>query len=255
MLEALDIILLASAGFLAGAINAVAGGGTFFTFSALLAVGLPPIVANATSAVAVLPGSVASSFAYLAEVKRYARRFLVLGVVSVFGGVAGALLLLQLTNAAFSRLVPYLLLGATLLFAASPLLAKRNTKAQTNQRSSRGYLLGAGLQFVIAIYGGFFGAGMGIVMLASLALTEGGDFHTLNAAKNVLAVSIQTIAIVLFIVSGVVSWPQALVVMLACILGGYVGVIAARRVPVRVIRGFIIVAGLLLSLYYFIRPA
>ncbi len=250
-----DILLLASAGFLAGAINAVAGGGTFFTFSALLAVGLPPIVANATSAVAVLPGSVASSLAYLAEVKRYARRFLMLSVVSVLGGVLGALLLLQLTNTAFSRLVPYLLLGATLLFAASPLLAKRSGQAQASQRSRRGYLLGAGLQFFIAIYGGFFGAGMGIVMLASLALTEGRDFHTLNATKNVLAVSIQTVAIVLFIVSGVVSWPQALVVMVACIFGGYVGVVAARRVPVQVIRGFIVVTGLLLSLYYFVRPA
>lgn len=253
-MKVLDIILLASAGFVAGAINAVAGGGTFFTFAALLAVGLPPIVANATSAVAVLPGSVASSFAYLAEVKRYARRFLRLGVVSAFGGVAGALLLLQLTNTAFSRLVPYLLLGATLLFAASPLLAKRSSP-QAREHSRRGYLMGLGLQFVISVYGGFFGAGMGIVMLASLALIEGGDFHTLNAAKNVLAVSIQTVAIVLFIVSGVVSWPQAFVVMVACILGGYVGVVAARRIPVGVIRGFIITTGLLLSLYYFVRPA
>ena len=250
-----DIILLASAGFLAGAINAVAGGGTFFTFSALLAVGLPPIIANATSAAAVLPGSVASSFAYLTEVKRYARRFLVLGVISAFGGVTGALLLLQLTNTVFSRLVPYLLLGATLLFAASPLLAKRNQQAQAGERSRQSYLLGLSLQFIISVYGGFFGAGMGIVMLASLALTEGGDFHALNAAKNVLAVSIQTIAVVLFIVSGVVNWPQALVVMVACVLGGYVGVVAARRVPVRVIRGFIIVTGLLLSFYYFLRPA
>ncbi len=115
--------------------------------------------------------------------------------------------------------------------------------------------MGLGLQFVISVYGGFFGAGMGIVMLASLALIEGGDFHTLNAAKNVLAVSIQTVAIVLFIVSGVVSWPQAFVVMVACILGGYVGVVAARRIPVGVIRGFIITTGLLLSLYYFVRPA
>ncbi len=250
-----DVILLALSGFLAGAINAVAGGGTFFTFSALLAVGLPPIVANATSAVAVLPGSVASSFAYLAEVKRYARKFLMLGVVSVFGGVAGALLLLQLTNAVFSRLVPYLLLSATLLFAISPLLAKRGKKVQANKRSHRGYLLGLGLQFVISVYGGFFGAGMGIVMLASLALTEGGDFHTVNAAKNVLAVAIQTVAVALFIVSGVVSWPQALVVMVAAIVGGYIGVIVARRVPVGVIRGFIITTGLLLSLYYFVRPA
>jgi uncharacterized membrane protein YfcA len=245
-----DILLLALAGFFAGTLNAVAGGGTFFTFSALLAVGLPPIVANASSSVAVLPGSVASSLAYVRVVKRHARRFLPLGLVSALGGGIGALLLLQLSNATFSRLVPWLLLAATLLFALSPLLQKRRVNAKPSRTR---YFLGLGLQFITSVYGGFFGAGMGIVMLASLALTEGNDFHLNNAAKNVFAVLIQSVAIVFFISSGVVSWAHALVVMVFCIGGGYAGVVVARRVPVRVIRGFVVVTGLLLSLYYFLR--
>lgn len=245
-----DILLLALAGFFAGVINAVAGGGTFFTFSALLAVGLPPIVANASSSVAVLPGSVASSLAYVSTVKRHARRFLPLGLVSALGGGVGAFLLLQLSNAAFARLVPWLLLAATLLFALSPFLQRPQREAEPS--SSRRFL-GLGLQLITSVYGGFFGAGMGIVMLASLALTEGHDFHLNNAAKNIFAVLIQSAAIVFFIASGVVSWTHTLVVMAFCILGGYVGVLVAQRVPVRVIRGFVIVTGFSLSLYYFFR--
>ena len=135
-MQPFDIILLALSGLLAGAINSVAGGGTFFTFSALLTVGLPPIVANATSSIAVGPGSVASALAYIPEVKSRTRRILVLGVVSVLGSLVGALILIRFSNDAFSRLIPYLLLGATLLFAASPYLAKLTRSAAGQTRSS-----------------------------------------------------------------------------------------------------------------------
>ena len=251
-----DVVLLALAGLLAGAINSVAGGGTFFTFSALLTVGLPPIVANATSSIAVGPGSIASAFAYVPLVKRYARQFFILGVVSAGGSFVGSLTLLKFSNDAFSRLVPYLLLGATLLFAASPYLARITRRAEPKAEPSRlNYVGGLLLQFFIAIYGGFFGAGMGIVMLASLALTQGSDFHLNNATKNVLAVFIQAVAVVIFVASGVIRWLPALIVMAACIVGGYSGVRIARRVPVKVIRGFVIAVGLLLTVYYFLRPA
>ncbi|MGL4611328.1 MAG: sulfite exporter TauE/SafE family protein [Trueperaceae bacterium] len=248
-----DIILLASAGLLAGAINAVAGGGTFFTFSALLAVGLPPIMANASSAVAVVPGSVASLLAYFNDIKQHARRFIVLGLISAVGGGIGASLLLRLSNTAFKNLVPYLLLCATILFALSPLLSKRD--AQTSKPSRLRYLLGLGLQFITSVYGGFFGAGMGIVMLASLALTESNNFHLNNAAKNVFAVLIQSVAVIFFILSGVVSWTHVLIVMIFCIAGGYGGVIIARYIPIVVIRSFVICMGFLLSLYYFFRAS
>ena len=259
-MQPFDIILLALSGLLAGAINSVAGGGTFFTFSALLTVGLPPIVANATSSIAVGPGSVASALAYIPEVKSRVRRLLVLGAVSVLGSLVGALILIRFSNDAFSRLIPYLLLGATLLFAASPYLAKLTRSAAGQTRSSfksspLKYLGGLLFQFFIAVYGGFFGAGMGIVMLASLALTEGANFHLNNATKNVLAVFIQAVAVVIFVISGVISWPHALIVMAACIVGGYSGVRIARRVPVNVVRGFVILVGALLSVYYFLRPA
>lgn len=259
-MELFDIILVALSGLVAGTINSVAGGGTFFTFAALLTVGLPPIVANATSSIAVGPGSVASSFAYLPEVRGRARRLLILGSVSVLGRAAGALILLRFSNDAFSRLIPYLLLGATLLFALSPYLTRLTRQAaEQTQPSFRSspfkYLGGLLLQLIISVYGGFFGAGMGIVMLASLALTEGSDFHLNNATKNVLAVFIQAVAVVVFVASGVIDWPYALIAMAACIVGGYGGVRVARRVPVRVVRGFVILVGALLSIYYFLRPA
>ena len=249
-----DILLLFGSGLLAGAVNAVAGGGTFFTFSALLAVGLPPVVANATSAVSVAPGSVASSVAYLSEVRTHWRRFSVLSVISLLGGGTGALILLRFSNDAFAALVPYLLLGATLLFALSPYLARG--AARLRRRLARGVKVGGlALQYVISVYGGFFGAGMGIVMLAALAITEGDDFHLVNAAKNVLSVLIQGVAIVLFVAAGIIHWSEAFIVTGASIIGGFLGVVAARRVPTQTIRWFVIGVGLALSAYYFFKPA
>lgn len=251
-----DIILLGGAGLVAGIVNAVAGGGTFFTFSAMVATGLPSIVANASSAVAVLPGAFASAAAYRREAAANWRHFAVLGLLSLIGSALGALILMRLEDAEFRVLVPWLLMGATVLFAFSPKISaffRERGKAAARSGGSVGRVAGGIIQFFVAMYGGFFGAGMGILMLASLAVTEGDDFHRINAAKVILSILINGIAVTLFIVSGIVNWPAALVVMATCIAGGYLGVVAAKAVPVVYVRWFVVGVGTLLSLYFFGR--
>lgn len=239
-------LLLFVAGFLSSAVNAIAGGGTFLTFGAMTLAGLPPIVANATSSIVQFPGYVTSALAYWKEIRADRREATVLGVVSLFGGLAGALILLSLSNPSFRALVPWLLIAATAIFAAGPLLRPRAAKSGAPVG-----LLGMAAQFVTAIYGGFFGAGMGIMMLAVLGLSTGGDYHRINALKNLLAMVIAAIAIVVFATGDVVSWLHAAVMIPGGALGGYSGVWLARRVPQVVIRALVVAVGLLLAVYYF----
>ena len=158
----LDLLLLLAAGLGAGIVNAVAGGGTFFTFPALLAVGLPPVAANATSALSLGPSSLASAVAYRDEIRRHAGRLGLLAIVSLVGSVAGALILLRFSDEGFRPLVPWLLLAATVLFAASPYLTKVLKVPEGQSAGPVARVAGLALQFVTALYGGFFGAGMGI---------------------------------------------------------------------------------------------
>jgi uncharacterized protein len=246
------VLLLAASGLAAGLVNAIAGGGTFFTFSALVAAGLPPIVANATSAVAVTPANLASAWAYRKELVANLRRFAALGLVSL----VGAYILTVTDNAAFRQLVPWLLLFATLLFAASPrivALARAIGRREGHHPSTAAWSAGLAFQFVVSIYGGFFGAGMGIVMLAALAITEGDDFHLINSAKHLCSTLIQLVAVVLFIIAGLVSWRETAIVGAASVIGGYLGVVFGRRLPPVAIRWLVIAVGALLTLYFFIR--
>ncbi|MET0429180.1 MAG: sulfite exporter TauE/SafE family protein [Microvirga sp.] len=248
--------LLAASGLAAGLVNAIAGGGTFFTFSALVAAGLPPVVANATSAVAVTPANLASTWAYRRELFGHAGRFLALGLVSLAGGLIGAWILTVTDNVAFRRLVPWLLLFATGLFAMSPrivALARSVARSEGHAPSRLARATGLAFQFTVAIYGGFFGAGMGIVMLAALAITEGDDFHLVNAAKNLCATLIQLVAVVLFVAAGLVSWPETAVVGAASVLGGTLGVSFGRRLPPKVIRWLVIAIGAGLTIVFFWR--
>jgi uncharacterized membrane protein YfcA len=246
-----DLLLLAAAGFVSGALNAVAGGGTFFAFGALLAVGLPPITANATTAVAMVPGYVASAIAYRKELAGAWERAFLLSVAGVAGSILGAIILIRLDNETFADFVPWLLLGATLVFAAGPAISRRVPARPHRDRGHR--MLAAAVQFVISIYGGFFGAGMGILLLASLGITEGQNFHRINALKLILSTVIQTASIAVFIHGGVISWPEALILVVAVIAGGWLGVDAARRFPVAFLRAFVIFTGTALAAYYFIR--
>ncbi|MGO4570501.1 sulfite exporter TauE/SafE family protein [Microvirga sp. 2TAF3] len=248
--------LLAASGLGAGLVNAIAGGGTFFTFSALIAAGLPPVVANATSAVAVTPANLASAWAYRRELAANLKRFAALGAVSLVGGLLGAYILTVTDNSSFSRLVPWLLLFATLLFAASPqivALARSIGRAEGKHPSTRAWAAGLAFQFLVSVYGGFFGAGMGIVMLAALAITEGDDFHLINSAKHLCSTLIQLVAVVLFIMAGLVSWRETFIVGAASIVGGYAGVAFGRRLPAPVIRWLVIAVGAILTVYFFIR--
>jgi uncharacterized membrane protein YfcA len=248
----LDLLLLALAGGLAGALNAVAGGGTFFTFAALLAAGLPPITANATSAVALAIGSAASAAAYRRELAALWRGALWLALASGTGALVGALALVALDNVTFRAMIPWLLLFATVVFAFGPRIARTfGAEAEAAPGPAR-RLTAAALQFLTAVYGGFFGAGMGFLMLASLGLTEGADYHRINAIKQILAVVIQGVAIVVFVHGEVVSWTPAITVMIAAIAGGYLGVGLARKVPSSIMRGFVIASGAALTAYYFL---
>ncbi|WP_102961147.1 sulfite exporter TauE/SafE family protein [Mangrovicella endophytica] len=244
-----EVFLLFLAGFVSGAINAVAGGGTFITFGAFTLIGIGPISANATSSIAQFPGYITSTLAYRRDLVRIWREVLVLAAASIAGSLVGALILLALDNPSFAALVPWLLLAATALFAAGPWLRPSPREAAEAARGHR--VIGPIVQFLASIYGGFFGAGMGIMMLATLGLTESGDYHRLNALKNLLATVIAVIAIVVFVSGGVVAWPAALVMIPGVALGGYSGVWIAKRVPQMAVRLFVIAIGLGLAAYYF----
>jgi len=193
------------------------------------------------------PGYITSVIAYGPEIRKHWREAILLSAVSVVGGLAGALLLLSLDNPSFRQLVPWLLLAATAVFAAGPWLRPRSSAER-----SPGNLPSLVFQGLASVYGGFFGAGMGIMMLAILGVTSGGSYHHLNALKNLLSVVIAIIAITIFVSGGVVSWWAALIMFPAAALGGYAGVYAARRVPQWIIRWLVIAVGLVLTGYYFL---
>lgn len=246
-----QIFLVGTAAFFAGAMNAVAGGGTFFSFPALLAAGVPPVTANASNAVALWPASLSGAWAYRAELARYKRYLLPMGIISLVGGMAGGLLLLNIRDATFSRLIPWLLLFATLLFAFSGKISGwlRGTQAGA-PRNSAGALSGHAL---VSVYGGFFGAGMGILMLASLAIAGHKDVHELNAIKNLLSAVIYSVSVLTFAIAGAVDWPCTLLMAATAILGGYLGAQYARRIPAQWLRRFIIAVGVILSAIYFYK--
>ena len=236
-----EVLVLFAAAFLGGALNAVAGGGSFLTFPALAWSGVPLIQANATSTTALWPGSVASVGAYRRELA--ARQGVrLLGAVSLVGGALGALVLLGTPQATFQRLLPSLMLGATLLFAFGGRVAARLRR----RRAAAGAPGGGGtaasvvllclLQAVVAFYGGFFGGGIGILMLAGLALAGMEDIHAMNAVKTLLAVLINGVAVAIFVWKGAVYWPEAAVMVAGAIAGGYGGAHSARRLPPAAIR-------------------
>jgi uncharacterized protein len=244
----ISVLVLFSAGLLSGIVNAIAGGGTFLTFGAMTLAGLPPISANATSSIVQFPGYITSALAYKREIAREWKAILILSAISVAGAFGGALLLLSLSNPSFKSLVPWLLLVATALFAAGPKL-KPKVEAEHPPNSP----IGIATQFIVSIYGGFFGAGMGIMMLASLGLATGGEYHRLNAIKNFLAIVIAAVAIVVFTAGGAINWLYAIVMLPGAGLGGYLGVYAAKRIPQIWLRYAVIAVGLFLAVYYFFK--
>lgn len=249
-----QISLIGIAAFLAGAMNSVAGGGTFFSFPALLAVGVPPVSANASNSVALWPASLSGALAYRRELSRYRRYLMPLSIVAFVGGVGGGLLLLSTRDAIFFRLIPWLLLLATLLFAFSAQLSRvlaRLRPAAATERAVGNTPLSILFQLAVSVYGGYFGAGMGILMIASLAIQGHADVQEINAIKNWLSAVIYSVAVVTFIAAGAVSWPHTIVMLATATLGGYFGAAAARRIPPLWLRRAIIAVGATLTIYYF----
>lgn len=255
----IDIVLIGAGGFAAGAVNAMAGGGTFFSFPAMLAVGLPPVVANASNSVALWPGSLAGAWAYRRELARYKRYLLPMGIASFVGGACGGLLLLAAGDARFAALIPWLLAFATLLFAFSPQLSaalKRLRPAPAAGLAAEhasGSPVGWLVQLLVSIYGGFFGAGMGILMMASLAIGGHEDVQHINALKNLLSAVIYSITVTTFIIAGAVSWPHTLVMVVTASLGGYWGASVARKIRGPWLRRMVIAVGTGLTAYYFYK--
>lgn len=246
-----DILLLIGAGIAAGAINSMAGGGSFFSFAALVAAGLPTLDANATSAAALAPSNVVIVGGHGAELREHARAMVGFALIGIVGGAIGAAILVAIGDDGFRPLVPWLLLVATLLFAFSAQL--RRLMPSTGQSGPAAKALGFATMLAVSIYGGFFGAGMGIVMLAALAVLEDGDYLRANAVKNVVAMLIQAISAAILIATGLVHWPQGLIVMAASSIGGFLGVRLVRKIPQNAIRAGVVVAGAALTLVFFLR--
>lgn len=251
--------LLFAAAVVAGAINSVAGGGGFIAFPALVFAGVPPVNANATNTVALWPGTLASSGAYRRELqhRRHWKALAPLFVVSLLGSLAGALLLLKTPERTFTRLIPWLLLGATVLFIFGGRISNFvRARMARHERADLLHLAGITfLQLVTAIYIGYFGAGAGIVMLALFALLGMENIHTMNAFKTVLASVANGIAVITFVFAGAVAWPQAVLMTVGAALGGYAGAYYAQKLDPVAVRRIVIAIGLAMTAYFFYRGA
>jgi uncharacterized membrane protein YfcA len=244
-------IFLFFAGVLGGALNAVAGGGSFIAFPALLFTGVPPIPANATNTIALWTAAAASGGAYRNRLDVPRRVMIPLLAASLVGGLAGAFLLLKTPAHTFMRVLPWLTLGATLLFAFGKKLAG-GRKSVIEHEASVAALAGTTLfQLCVAVYGGYFGGGMGIVMLAMLATLGMTDIHAMNALKSVLGFVINGVAVVTFVAARAVYWKHGIVMIVGGIAGGYLGAHYAQKLPPKWIRIFVVVVGTGMTVYFF----
>ncbi len=245
----IDYPLLCLAGFAAGVINAIAGGGTFLTFPALVWAGVPPVAANATSAVAVFPGYVSSVLGFRRDLRGLPAGVLLRAALwSLAGGLIGGTLLLVSSDRAFSVVIPFLLLFATLAFAFQNRIVGR-VRARARPVAANGAvgLLG------VSVCGGYFNGGLGIVMLALFALWGMRDLGLMNGLKNALSAIVSAISVAVFILAGIVAWPQALAMAAANVAGGYAGARLARVLPATVVRAVIVGVGLTMSVIFLAR--
>ncbi len=253
------LLVAALAALVAGVVNSVAGGGTLLTFPALIAAGLSPLVANATSTVALLPAALGSMLGYRRELTGGRYWVVALALPSLIGGGLGALLLLHTPGATFDRVVPWLVLGATTIFIVQKPLLAWVRRHETAPRADIGFderrpgvamLLG---QVGVGVYGGYFGAGVGILMLAALGFMGFTNLHRMNGLKNWGGFCMNAVAAATFVASGIVDWPVALSMTAGATLGGYVGSRAAQRLPQGAVRGLVAIVGLSSGLWLFLR--
>ena len=261
----MDYFWLCISALAAGAINTLAGGGTLLTFPTLIAVlspdnptldeiALAGVLANGTSTVALMSGSVSGAWGFRREMHATRKWLLLLIGPSIIGGIAGSLLVTRLDPRYFGALVPWLILVAAILFATQPLLARLwRRPAEVSEKPPSGTtVVGVVVfQFFVAVYGGYFGAGIGILMLSALGLMGIRDIHQMNALKTVLATGINGVAVAVFIWQGIVRWEYALPMMGTSIVGGYLAAHYGRQLPQRLVRGFVIAIGFFLAAYFF----
>lgn len=239
--------LIGGAGFAAGTINAIAGGGSFLTFPSLVFAGLPAVVANASNTVALVPGAASSGIAYREDIRSLHERDLKWWfAVSLLGGIIGAWLLLVTSDRTFRKIAPWLLLFATVLFAFGTQIS---VALRGRLHGNRAVMLV--LLLPIAIYGGYFGGGIGIMILAAFRLYGLSDIHAMNGIKTLLSVTLNAVAALMFIFAHDVWWTQTLVMMAAGIVGGYSGPFLAKRLGARSIRWIVICVGVLMTIYFF----
>lgn len=244
-----EVSLLVLVGFVAGICNAVVGGGTLFTFPVLIATGLPPVLANTTTTVALLPGTVTSAYAYLPQLEPETQRLPVRVLTALAGGLSGAVLLLWSGNTVFFYIVPWLLAAATTLFAFSRSIVRRVRGASALRSKWQSFAM----EFGSAVYGGYFGAAIGILLIASMAISGQEDMQRINAQRNFLVVFINGVAAVVFIFRGVVNWTVAFAIMAGAIAGGYCGARLAKYFSNTWLRRVVTAAGACFSLYYFAK--
>src|SRR5437867_8278367 len=244
----MSYFLLTTAALGAGVINAVAGGGSFLTFPALVFSGVPSIVANATSTVALFPGVLTSAWAYRNEMKTLEIPVKAAIFASIAGGISGALLLLSTSQQAFDAVIPWLLLAATIVFAIGPRVT--TTFKRKSWIGPKALVI---FHYFVGIYGGYFGGAVGIIILAVWSLAGLRDIHAMNAGRTLLGGLMNAAAVVLFIFARKVWWAQAAVMLVAAVMGGYAGARIARRVNPSLIRTAIIMFGLFVTIAFFRR--
>lgn len=246
-----ELIVIVVAGFLCGALNAIAGGGTFITLPVLIWTGLPPVMANATATTTAVPGYCASAWAYRRDIR--AEGVLSLGAIialTAVGGIGGALLLVVTAPEAFLALVPWLLLTATLLFAAAPWLLRMSASRRCTPVSPARAIV---LILLVATYGGYFNGGLGIVMLAALSVQGYRDLHGMNGLKNLLSSILSVLSVITFITAGLISWEAAVPMAAANVCGGYLASRLVRKtVRVGLLRAAIIAIGALMTAIFFV---
>jgi uncharacterized membrane protein YfcA len=253
-----DLTGLASlffAGIVAGAINSVAGGGTLVSFPSLVAFGEPEIISNATNTAAMWPGSLSSAIGYRKDTPVQRGLLILLAIPSLVGGLLGAVVLVITPAETFKLVVPFLVLFATLLLASRDMIARKlgNSSANHGHVTTLGRIWGVLFQLFVATYGGYFGAGIGILMLGSFSIMGLRDIHEMNAIKTPLATIINVTAFFFFALKGFVAWPLAVLMALGAIVGGYVGARSAKRVSPRLVHYVVVAIGLLVSGWFFIR--
>lgn len=237
-----SLAFLAAAGLIAGALNAVAGGGSLITFPALVLVGLPPLAANVTNSVGVWPGYIGTTLGYRQELGGQRGRVVALALTALLGGGAGATLLLTTPASVFEQIVPFLVIGASLLLAVQTVVTRWVQTLPGSAGGHRSPLLHATL-FLAAVYGGYFGGALGVILIAVLAVFLDEHLQRVNALKSVLSLLVSTVSLVAFAIFGPVDWVAVAVIAPACLLGGYLGARVARRLNANVLRAVVVVFG------------